>query len=121
MSKSFLKLVPALLLLSAAAASAEGVGVRGGGEVVDINGELFLRDIVEKSVCDSKTGSEMLAAAPATEKLLAAVEKLDWYFALELKRELRFLRFCMTGTLKPLMTDRGRNVPAEPSDLPSIF
>jgi len=97
-----------------------GAGARGGGEVVDINGEYFPRDIVEQARCDWVPGSDMIKAVPETKKLFQGIAKVDWYFALELEREMSFLNFCLTGPLHPIF-GHSRNVPQIFSSFTSEF
>lgn len=77
-------------------------GVRGGGHVVEVNGQLELVDIVTSATCDWFSGKEIKEKSVAIDQILKKIEKLDWYLALELKREIEFLSWCMTGNLYSL-------------------
>ena len=56
----------------------------------------------------------MMKDNPMVFTILDHVADLDWYFADELKSEMRFLTFCYTGHLRPLDT-HDANLPVEPS------
>ena len=74
-------------------------GVRGGGHVIEVNGQLELVDVVSNATCDWFAGQELIKYYPAIEQTLKKIEKLDWYLALELRREIEFISWCMTGNL----------------------
>ncbi|MDH4468076.1 MAG: hypothetical protein QE271_08460 [Bacteriovoracaceae bacterium] len=77
----------------------EGNGSSGGGHVVEVGGRLELVDLVTSATCDWLSGEAMMAKNPHISQLLLKIEKLDWYLALELKREIAYLSWCMTGKL----------------------
>lgn len=76
-----------------------GSGVRGGGHITEVNGQLELVDLVTTATCDWYSGDEMLTSVPEVNKIIKKIENLDWYFALELKQEIEYLSWCMTGKL----------------------
>jgi hypothetical protein len=82
-------------------AHASGSGVRGGGQIVDVDTNPQLADLVTKAVCDEwVTGEDLVKAHPAFEsEIIAPLQVLDWYFADAILNEARNLRFCMTGPL----------------------
>lgn len=76
-----------------------GSGVRGGGHVVDVNSTPYLMDLVSQSVCQWEKGNQIIKKLPTLSLVLNKLEKLDWYFAMDLKDEINHLNFCMTGNL----------------------
>ena len=72
---------------------------RGGGEVESIGGLHRLRDLVDPSVCENKTGVRMRAENPIIDEILASIAKLDWYFAAGLKYDIDQLEICFTSEL----------------------
>lgn len=88
-----------MAVLSGNGFAGENSGVRGGGHVVEVNGKLELVDIVTSARCDWFSGQEMRNQSQAVNKVLKNIEKLDWYLALELKREIEYISWCMTGNL----------------------
>ena len=91
--------VSVLLACLSPVAHASTEGTRGGGESVDKNGVPILRDVVDPATCDYRSGDEVFAQNPTVAKVLAQVEKLDWYFAFDLKRQMEALNFCFTSHL----------------------
>lgn len=83
--------------------ASDGAGTRGGGLTVEaLGGGRELYDLHTRRVNAWLTSEDILAAAPEFKTILAEIEKLDWYFAFELERELEQVTFNMTG---PLFTD----------------
>lgn len=80
-------------------ATSTGSGVRGGGQTIDIDSTPYLMDLVSKSVCEWKQGSEFINELPALKDTLKKLDQLDWYFSADLRDELSSLNFCMTGPL----------------------
>ena len=97
--KMILPLAFASILALPAFAAESGSGVRGGGHVVDVDSNPYLMDLVSRSVCDWKKGEELLSELPVLNETLTKLEKLDWYFAADFKKDLSGLNFCMTGAL----------------------
>jgi hypothetical protein len=81
-----------------------GHGSRGGGETIDINGIPELRDLVEKTNCKWIEGTDMYKSAPALDLVLKKLSTIDWYFAAELKGEIKFLSYCQTSKLARVRT-----------------
>lgn len=77
----------------------DGSGVRGGGTVIDVNSTPHLMDLVTKTACTFKSGADLVEENAELEQVIALVSNLDWYFGLEIRRELGFLAFCFTGPL----------------------
>ncbi|MCM2278581.1 MAG: hypothetical protein NDJ89_10955 [Oligoflexia bacterium] len=89
-----------LLVANLAHARGGSDGTRGGGEVLsERDGTLRLRDLVDPSVCEMRTGAEMRAANPAIDQILEKISRLDWYFAAGLKYEITQLNICLTEGL----------------------
>jgi len=112
--------ITTLLLQALSASASDGAGVRGGGEVVDVDGQYVMRDLKERAVFDCHSGTELMNENPLVFTILDKVKALDWYFADELKTEMGFLRFCFTGPLYPLDT-HDRDLPVIPSPEISRF
>ncbi len=92
------KLLGSLVLMSLSLPTFAS-GVRGGGHVVEVNGNLELLDIVTNATCNWFSGKEIITQRSHVQKILNKIEKLDWYVALELKREIEYLSWCLTGNL----------------------
>lgn len=81
-------------------------GTRGGGQVVNLKGGISeLRDLVDKTNCDWKSGDEILKSAPAISNILQKVSEIDWYVAFNFEREIRNLGWCFTSELIKLNVD----------------
>lgn len=76
-----------------------GSGTRGGGHVMEVNGKLELVDVVTNATCDWFSGQEIMNEVPYLQEMLKRVDRLDWYLALELKREIEYISWCKTGKL----------------------
>ena len=107
----FKSAVAALIGLSALA-HADGSGVRGGGQVVDVDSTPALVDLVGKAVCDWQPGSQVVTEHPSfMSEVIKPLARLDWYFADDLLTEAQSLRFCFTGPLyRVLPSDPGSPV-----------
>ena len=106
----------AMLGLAAAAYAREGSGVRGGGQIVDVNSTPELMDLATNAVCDWQPGSDVVAAHSSFQQhVIDPLGKLDWYFADDLLNEARTLRFCFTGPLYRV-TPSDPNSPVLPPD-----
>jgi len=92
----------ALFLAVLPVKSSAGDATRGGAQVVYINGTERLRDIVDPSACDLKSGSDLRAQDPGIDKILNKLSELDPYFASGLKNEINQLNFCFTTALVEL-------------------
>lgn len=88
-----------LALLSLMSSQVYAHGVRGGGHVIEVNGKLELVDLVTSATCHWISGQELIQQSSGVNSILAKIEKLDWYLALELKREIEYISWCMTGNL----------------------
>ena len=88
-----------LALLSLISSQVYAHGVRGGGHVVEVNGKLELVDLVTSATCHWISGQELIQQSSGVSSILTKIEKLDWYLALELKREIEYISWCMTGSL----------------------
>jgi hypothetical protein len=94
-------LLVALLLWGPTLAQATGGGVRGGGQVYDVNGSQELFSLLTTSKCEiSKSGYKMMQEIPLIEETLEKIAAIDWYLAFEFRREIGYLDFCFTGPLK---------------------
>jgi hypothetical protein len=99
-----------LTLLATSNQAAFASGARGGGETIDLNGHPVLLELVNDNryTCQWFSGVDLLkepkyqAAAQAMENAIAALAKLDWYFARDLRMDIEELDFCLTGALKKL-------------------
>jgi hypothetical protein len=94
-------LVLSLILISPTAHAGKGDGVRGGGyavEVRDVNQrpQFKIRDEISPATCDYSKGTELLAGNPIATEFWASLEKVNWYIAFELRREMDALFFCKT-------------------------
>lgn len=86
-------------------------GTRGGGETVKgADGKYYLRDLVDKAVCDLTNGEDMRKTNPALNAALDKIADLDWYFAASLKYEINKLEICMTEDLIQLSTEDADSV-----------
>lgn len=85
--------------LSLAASGGGSDGTRGGGETVFVNGKERLRDLVDPSVCEDRSGAELRAENPEIDRILDKVAKLDWYFAVGLRWSINRLDLCFTERL----------------------
>ncbi|NUM87637.1 MAG: hypothetical protein HUU37_00395 [Bdellovibrionales bacterium] len=74
-------------------------GTRGGGEAVRHEGQLRLRDLVDPSVCDYKTGEELRDENPTLTAELSRLAAVDWYLAAGIKKEIDLLEICLTDQL----------------------
>lgn len=88
-----------LVFLGSNYASAQGAGVRGGGEVS--RGELY--DLVSPYTCTWVNGNQMIRENKEVVGLLNKVSRLDWYFAASILNEIRQLKFCKTSQLLPVL------------------
>lgn len=88
-----------LASLTASSAFAQSDHTKGGGEVVNRNGYRELRDLLEQSNCEWRTGAEIMAQTPELKTVLGSIAKVDWYLANVLEREMRNLDWCLTGKL----------------------
>ena len=75
-------------------------GTRGGGHIVQIKQERYLMDMASAAVCDWKRGEELFNDYPELNTIFDELNKIEWYFASELKQELKGLDFCFTGSLR---------------------
>lgn len=76
-----------------------------GGETIIINGKRVLRDTVDPTNCDWKSGKELWDTNPAYENIFAKLEKLNWYFAFDLKRRVLDSDYCLTQNLSKLFNE----------------
>ena len=98
--KTILSVLAGVMISFAAVAENSGGGVRGGnGHVVDIDSTPYLLDLVTRSVCDWKSGNELIEESQALRDVIAKISTLDWYFASDLTKSIKDLNFCMTGPL----------------------
>ncbi len=114
MKTSIKMLILASLLVGASSLANEGRdgrensaerGTRGGGEFVQgADGNYYLRDLVDESICDRTTGVDMRKENPAIDAALNKIAALNWYFAASLKYEINKLAICMTKKLVQLNT-----------------
>jgi hypothetical protein len=88
----------ALQLLKGTVAFAQGQEGHG-GDVLDINGTPRLYDLVTRATCEWKQGQEILAIYPSIDRILKKIAPLNWYLAASLRREIRDLKYCLTGDL----------------------
>lgn len=77
----------------------EGSSVRGGGHVIEQSGNVELLDLVSQATCEWKSGSMLMNENTKIVEYLGKIEQLDWYLALEFKREIEYLSWCFTGGL----------------------
>ncbi|MEC9283871.1 MAG: hypothetical protein VX642_14250, partial [Bdellovibrionota bacterium] len=87
----------------------------GGGDLIDvifddgtIKTELY--DLVSSYTCDWQAGDQFVDSRPGFLSKIKQIEKLDWYFAQELEKEARSLRYCQTENLLPIF----KQVPTNP-------
>ncbi|MCT4641813.1 MAG: hypothetical protein N4A33_05895 [Bacteriovoracaceae bacterium] len=71
----------------------------GGGHVIEVNGKVELLDIVSQGTCDWQSGESLINANPYINTMLEKIRKLDWYLALELEHEIKYISWCKTGKL----------------------
>ncbi|HPI40091.1 MAG TPA: hypothetical protein PLJ21_04760 [Pseudobdellovibrionaceae bacterium] len=88
------------LLTSNAYAVGGSDGTRGGGEGLRTEqGTLRLRDLIDPSICQYRTGEELRKNSKEMNSIFAAIAKMDWYFAAGLKHEVDQLNICFTKQL----------------------
>ena len=89
-------------------------GTRGGGKAVFDGTHFELPDLLDPTACDWVTGDDLLDGTldgldiqpvQQIKPTLSRIAALDWYFALDLERQIRSLRFCFTRFLKPFITE----------------
>jgi hypothetical protein len=96
------KLLLPLVVLASLTAYAGEKG--NGGETVDVSGIPRLRDLVENTSCRWADGASIMEANPMVNDVLKRLSYVDWYFAEELKQEIRDLDYCLTGNLVKIDT-----------------
>lgn len=81
---------------------------RGGGEVIDIDGNPVLRDLVDNTVCRWKELRSLIQEIPEDRftTLLNVLEEHNWYFSNQVKNEISQLKVCLTqGNLRKINTN----------------
>ena len=94
-----------MLMASLTVYASNSEGTRGGGEIINRHGYKELRDLLDQTTCDWKSGDEIIDAAPDVLNVLKKVSALDWYFAFDLERQIRQLNWCFTGALIKVNTE----------------
>lgn len=96
-------LLPVILLASL---SAHAVGERGnGGNTIDVEGIPRLKDLVDKTICSWVDGEALIRKNQLIGDVLKKLSFVDWYFAEELKGEIKDLNYCLTGKLVTIDTN----------------
>ncbi len=78
-----------------------------GGETIDVlgpDGHKYpeLRDIVEMNrACLWQSGTDYMKKFPYLEHIFQKLKEINWYFALDFKREMSRITFCQTQGLNP--------------------
>lgn len=74
-----------------------------GGHTIPINGEEWLRDLVDKTTCEWLSGESFAKKTAGFRELTDTVQSSHWYFGQLLQDEVRNVRICMThGELTPV-------------------
>jgi hypothetical protein len=95
-------LLPILLMASLNAFPGEKGN---GGETLDVNGVLRLRDLVEGTTCSWVDGQEVIDENPILNDVLNRLAAVDWYFSYDLKQEILDLNYCLTKKLVKINTN----------------
>jgi hypothetical protein len=110
------KALIALAVLNFASFAIAGADGTRGGESVDVSGIPRLRDLVENTTCEWTDGRAMMNKNPLTAEILKRLAMVDWYFAEDLKQEIRDLNYCLTGRLVKIDTRDAENLVTVYSD-----
>ncbi len=99
-----LALLAALFLFPTLHLSFAGEGTRGGGQLKRLGWGYVSRALLDKTVCDPKTGDQIVDGNREMPAVLEAIGNLDWYLAFDLERRLRSMDFCETEKLVTIDT-----------------